>query len=102
MKKLISIVILSLCFFALANEINGARKDPAETFLCCTHPRLGAGSAVEKLDRELLERIIGLSMAGNHIVTASHDGTAKLWDLHGKCLVTFQGHENVVVSAAFN
>jgi WD40 repeat protein len=40
--------------------------------------------------------------AGNCIVTASRDKTAKVWDLDGKCLVTLRGHINIVNSAEFN
>ncbi len=82
MKKLISIVILSLCFFALANEVNGGANQgkmakqqhksqeddcekrtmvPVEAFLCCTHPRLGAESPAIRLDKELLMKILDLT-----------------------------------------
>jgi hypothetical protein len=40
--------------------------------------------------------------AGDRIVTASYDGTAKVWDLAGTCLVTLRGHEGPVYSASFN
>ncbi len=36
------------------------------------------------------------------IVTASDDGTAKLWNLRGECLTTFLGHSASVRSAAFS
>jgi len=40
--------------------------------------------------------------AGNRIVTASDDKTAKLWNLRGRCLATLQGHTKALLSAAFN
>ena len=39
---------------------------------------------------------------GKSILTASDDKTAKLWDLSGKCLVTFSGHSDWVISAVFS
>jgi hypothetical protein len=39
---------------------------------------------------------------GKSILTASLDKTAKLWDLSGKCLVTFSGHSLLVYSAVFS
>ncbi|MEG4276348.1 AAA-like domain-containing protein [Microcoleus sp. MON1_C1] len=42
------------------------------------------------------------SPTGNAIATASNDGTAKLWDLQGNCLVTFTGHNNWVRSVCFS
>jgi WD40 repeat protein len=36
------------------------------------------------------------------IATASDDGTAKLWDLQGNCLVTFTGHNDSVRSVSFS
>ena len=39
---------------------------------------------------------------GNTIVTASDDGTAKLWDRDGKELQTLSGHQNPVWSASFS
>ncbi|MEG4628214.1 AAA-like domain-containing protein, partial [Microcoleus sp. AR_TQ3_B6] len=42
------------------------------------------------------------SPTGNAIATASYDGTAKLWDLQGNCLVTFIGHNNWVTSVSFS
>ena len=39
---------------------------------------------------------------GDRILTASQDGTAKLWDLSGRCLATLQGHSRAVLSAAFS
>ncbi|MEG4027999.1 AAA-like domain-containing protein, partial [Microcoleus sp. Pol8_C1] len=42
------------------------------------------------------------SPTGNAIATASYDGTAKLWDLQGNCLVTFSGHNKSVTSISFS
>ena len=39
---------------------------------------------------------------GSRIVTASHDGTAWLWDAAGKELGVLKGHEDSVNSAAFS
>ncbi len=39
---------------------------------------------------------------GNMILTASWDGTAKLWDLQGNELTSFEGHSGGVNSAVFN
>ena len=37
------------------------------------------------------------------ILTASWDGRAKLWDaVQGDCMLTFKGHDAVVLSAAFS
>ncbi len=40
--------------------------------------------------------------AGNRIITTFSDGTAKLWDLQGRCLVIFHGHTDKIKSASFN
>src|SRR4028119_2014943 len=42
------------------------------------------------------------SPTGNAIATASYDGTAKLWDLQGNCLVKFTGHNKSVTSVSFS
>jgi WD40 repeat protein len=42
------------------------------------------------------------SPTGNALATASYDGTAKLWDLQGNCLVTFTGHHQRVNSVSFS
>jgi WD40 repeat protein len=39
---------------------------------------------------------------GTRIVTASEDGTARVWDLQGKLLATLQGHTDWVYSASFS
>jgi WD40 repeat protein len=39
---------------------------------------------------------------GTRIVTASNDGTARLWNLEGRLLATLTGHTDVVHHAAFN
>src|ERR671932_761865 len=39
---------------------------------------------------------------GKRIVTASFDGTARVWDLSGKQLVELTGHEGYVYSASFS
>ncbi|MEG3998455.1 AAA-like domain-containing protein, partial [Microcoleus sp. SVA1_B3] len=42
------------------------------------------------------------SPTGNAIATASIDGTGKLWDLQGNCLVTFTGHNKSIWSVSFS
>ncbi len=39
---------------------------------------------------------------GKKLLTASWDNTAKLWDLTGKCMLTFQGHSSRINSAVFS
>ena len=39
---------------------------------------------------------------GQHIVTASEDNTAKVWDVSGKLLTTLAGHRDKVWSASFS
>jgi WD40 repeat protein len=39
---------------------------------------------------------------GQRILTASQDGTARLWDLSGKQLAILQGHTDIVTSAVFS
>ncbi len=39
---------------------------------------------------------------GQHIVTASEDGTARLWDLSGEQLAELNGHKSIVNSASFS
>jgi hypothetical protein len=43
-----------------------------------------------------------LSQDGQRIVTASNDGTAKVWDTNGKLLATLKGHQSWVISAGFS
>ena len=45
---------------------------------------------------------VSFSPTGNAIAIASQDGTAKLWDLQGNCLVTFIGHDYSVNSVSFS
>ncbi|MEG5231957.1 AAA-like domain-containing protein, partial [Microcoleus sp. B3-D3] len=45
---------------------------------------------------------VSFSPTGDRIATASHDKTAKLWDLQGNCLVTFTGHNDSVTSVCFS
>jgi len=40
--------------------------------------------------------------AGDKIVTASEDKTAKVWDCDGDLVLTLDGHEKAVKSALFN
>ena len=47
-------------------------------------------------------RSVCFSPTGDTIATASNDGTAKLWDLQGNCLVTFTGHNDSVWSVSFS
>ena len=42
------------------------------------------------------------SPSGEHILTASMDGTARLWDLKGNALRVFRGHKESVNSACFS
>ncbi len=42
------------------------------------------------------------SPKGDAIATSSRDGTAKLWNLYGNCLVTFTGHHYPVTSVSFS
>jgi len=42
------------------------------------------------------------SPTSDAIATASYDGTAKLWDLQGNCLVKFTGHNKSVTSVSFS
>ncbi|MHC5722455.1 MAG: WD40 repeat domain-containing protein, partial [Nostoc sp.] len=39
---------------------------------------------------------------GKRIVTASQDGTARVWDISGKQLAELQGHTGSVISASFS
>jgi WD40 repeat protein len=45
---------------------------------------------------------VSFSPNGDAIATASSDGTAKLWDLQGNCLVTFTGHNYLLNSVSFS
>jgi WD40 repeat protein len=45
---------------------------------------------------------VSFSPTGDRIATASHDKTAKLWDLQGNCKVTFTGHNHSVTSVCFS
>ena len=45
---------------------------------------------------------VSFSPNGDAIATTSIDGTAKLWDLQGNCLVTFTGHHDSVTSVSFS
>jgi WD40 repeat protein len=49
------------------------------------------------------DRVINAVFApdGEHILTASADNTARLWDADGKELATFKGHTNALHSAVF-
>ncbi|WP_414570316.1 N-acetylmuramoyl-L-alanine amidase [Nostoc sp. CCY 9925] len=42
------------------------------------------------------------STDGERIITASRDGTARVWDLTGKEITTLKGHHGTVWSASFN
>jgi WD40 repeat protein len=42
------------------------------------------------------------SADGKHILTASSDNTARLWDAEGKPLATLEGHTDAVGSAVFS
>ena len=44
-----------------------------------------------------------VSISSDRIATGSFDKTAKLWDTQtGQCLYTFAGHQNQVVTVAFD
>ncbi|MGK7875841.1 MAG: AAA-like domain-containing protein [Xenococcaceae cyanobacterium] len=45
---------------------------------------------------------VSFSLDGQHVATASRDGTAKLWDLQGKELVQFKGHKGAVYGVSFS
>ncbi|MEG4047112.1 AAA-like domain-containing protein [Microcoleus sp. Pol17_C1] len=45
---------------------------------------------------------VSFSPIGDAIATTSDDGTAKLWDFQGNCLMTFAGHNDCVLSASFS
>ena len=45
---------------------------------------------------------VAFSPDGTKIVSASEDGTAKVWDLSGKELAQFTGHTGTVSSVAFS
>ena len=76
----------------------------------------GEASALKVLlEGRLLDHHQDLASAGVHddcsvdvvkdqrlILTASHDGAAKLWRPDGKCLRTFCGHANAVNAACFS
>ncbi|MBP0001312.1 MAG: hypothetical protein J7641_20365 [Cyanobacteria bacterium SID2] len=42
------------------------------------------------------------SLGGEHIITASDDGTARLWDTQGNELSVFEGHQGTVWGVQFN
>ena len=50
------------------------------------------------------DRLVGamFSPDGQRVLTASSDGTARLWDLQEQSQVTFAGHEGPLVSAVFS
>src|SRR5262245_10596491 len=45
---------------------------------------------------------VALSPDGTKVVTASNDGTAKVWDLAGKELLTLKGHTGPVAAVAYS
>jgi WD40 repeat protein len=47
-------------------------------------------------------RSASFSPDGQHIVTTSEDGTARLWDLSGEQLAELNGHKSIVNSASFS
>ncbi|MEM9244127.1 MAG: hypothetical protein AAGA67_00075 [Cyanobacteria bacterium P01_F01_bin.153] len=60
---------------------------------------------VPKLTLELHQGTVlsaSFSPDGKTILTASHDGTAKLWDLEGQEIQSLNGHQDWVLSASFS
>jgi len=47
-------------------------------------------------------RSVQFSPDGNRLLTASEDGTARLWDLLARVLVSFAGHQGPVMGAVFS
>ena len=48
-------------------------------------------------------RSAAFSPDGKHVVTASEDNTARIWDAEtGREIATLKGHDDSVVSAAFS
>ncbi|MCF3581931.1 AAA-like domain-containing protein [Planktothrix agardhii 1811] len=45
---------------------------------------------------------VAFSPSGEYLATASHDKTAKLWNLQGEELITFTGHSDGVTAVAFS
>ena len=75
------------------------------------YPTINPLSALQMILGKIRERIffghevwvtsIYFSPTGNAIATLSDDGTVKLWDLQGRCLMTFTGHNSSVNSVSF-
>ncbi len=58
-KRIILIIIFSFGLFGFSSKVESSRRiTPAVAFLCGAHPRLGADSKVNELDRLLLEKIL--------------------------------------------
>ncbi|RUT04073.1 hypothetical protein DSM106972_049870 [Dulcicalothrix desertica PCC 7102] len=47
-------------------------------------------------------RSANFSLDGQHIVTASFDNTARVWDIRGKQLAVLNGHTGAVLNASFS
>jgi hypothetical protein len=56
----------------------------------------------QQLGHQNIVNSASFSPDGQHIVTASSDNTAKVWDLSGKLLAELIGHQSSVISASFS
>merc|ERR1719281_538354 len=80
-------------------RITGLEQDFSWFFFICED------GSIQKGDRLSCENspYQMVSKTKGKVLTASHDRTAKLWDVEsGECVKTFEGHENGVNSAVFS
>jgi WD40 repeat protein len=52
--------------------------------------------------RETYVKYVSFSPEGGRILIASYDGTVQSWDIEGRLVTTFKGHETEVNSALFS